>query len=715
MSHTSLQASSALSLSAQLSALCQHMAVWRDRFPAQTDDINQLQQAFAAKLARLESDGLKLSIGIMGQVKAGKSSFLNALLFDGKPVLPVAATPKTANLTRISYGESPLLTVNFYSPQEWRDIEAKAASQGEHTDAKVARDLLKMVDQQGLDATSLLAQPTQTVPAQDVDGLMNKLNDYVGENGRYTALVKSTEIQLPLDELKGFDVVDTPGTNDPVLSRTQKTREYMAQCDVVFFLSRASQFLDQSDIDLLRNQLPGNGVKRIVLVAGQLDSAILDDGFHRDSLAETEANLTKRLGRRPAEEMEKLAKCEEGGDSAIAAMLRTLKRPILASTFAHGFAVWKPEAEKWNSAMRHVHQELTEMASDCWRGYRFTPQDWQRIGNFASLRAAYQSARQDKQALLQAQRDELLPETQRELQRRLQALADAADSRAKQLKSGDMVSMEAQIKDCESRMTLIQESIQTVVRNALAKMEKSVVEVQTELKQSATRAVQVSVREGVDFRDEGYSVSDSTWYKPWTWGNTKWIPNMVPFNFTYLSTADLIEKLVNYQRESSTTLEGSFNAALNLRDLRTEMKGALLKALNTRSEDFDPGQFRALLAGTLSRMRLPVLQIVQSDAISSISSQFSGDERDSKKMEIMQQAQKEAVESIRRELLAGFEKAVAGLRQQLAAVSQNLAAEFARDLENERQQLKSAFADKDRELAVYADIVAFCLKQTVAR
>ena len=190
---------------------------------------------------------------------------------------------------------------------------------------------------------------------------------------------------------------------------------------------------------------------------------------------------------------------------------------------------------------------------------------------------------------------------------------------------------------------------------------------------------------------------------------------MVPFNFTYLSTADLIEKLVNYQRDSSTTLEARFNAALNLRDLRTDMKDALLKALNTRSEDFDPGQFRALLAGTLSRMNLPVLQIVQSDAISSISSQFSGDERDSKKMKVMQQAHKDAVESIRRELLASFEEAVAGLRQQLGAVSQTLAAEFAQDLEKERQQLKAAFADKDRELAVYADIVAYCLKQTVAR
>ena len=714
MSHTNLQTSASVPLNAQLSALCQHMAVWRDRFPAQTDDISQLQQAFAAKLARLESDGLKLSIGIMGQVKAGKSSFLNALLFDGKPVLPVAATPKTANLTRISYGESPLLTVHFYTPQEWRDIEAQAASQGEHAEAKVARDLLKMVSQQGLDVASLLAQPTQTMPAQDVDGLMNKLNDYVGENGRYTAVVKSTEIQLPLDELKGFDVVDTPGMNDPVPSRTQKTREYMAQCDVVFFLSRASQFLDQSDMDLLARQLPGNGVKRMVLVAGQLDGAISDDGFDRKSLAETEANLSMRLGRRAAGEMEKLAAFrDEGGDSAIAAMLRTLKAPILASTFAHGFAVWEPA--QWNSAMRHVHQELADLAADSWRGYRFTPQDWQRIGNFASLRAAYQSARQDKQALLQAQRDELLPETRRELQRRLQALADAADSRAKRLKSGDMASMEARLTACESSIAVIAQRLSVVMDAVLAKTDATQRDVQSSLGKDAARSAEVRKREGTTVVESSYEVSTSKWYNPFSWGRTERRYTTSTVSYAYIATSDVIEKLVNYSRDSTALVEREFNRVVSLKSLRTDLKSALLSALDTSADGFDPAEFRSLLEGTLNRMVLPELRIAQGDAASAISRRFSGEVRDSSQMEALQQAQKAAVESIRRDLLASFEKAVAGLRQQLGAVSQTLAAEFAQDLEKERQQLKAAFADKDRELAVYADIVAYCLKQTVAR
>ena len=40
-----------------------------------------------------------LRIGIVGAVKAGKSSLLNSLFFKGQDILPKAATPMTAALT----------------------------------------------------------------------------------------------------------------------------------------------------------------------------------------------------------------------------------------------------------------------------------------------------------------------------------------------------------------------------------------------------------------------------------------------------------------------------------------------------------------------------------------------------------------------------------------------------------------------------------------
>jgi Dynamin family len=691
----------------KLSTLCQQTEVWQSRFPAEVDNIQQLKQAFAAKAARLNSEGLKLSIGIMGQVKAGKSSFVNALLFDGKPILPEAATPKTANLTRISYGESPLLTVTFYTLEEWGAIKAQASSSGEHAEAKVGRDLLRMVAEQGLDVESLLAKQTETLAAQDVDGLMNKLNDYVGENGRYTALVKATEIQLPLDELKGYDVVDTPGMNDPVPSRTQKTREYMAQCDVVFFLSRCSQFLDQSDMDLLARQLPGNGIKRMVLVAGQFDGAISDDGFSRASLADTERNLTERLGRRAMAEIEKLATFrDEVGDTKIAEILRGLKTPIFSSTFAHGFSTWAPDT--WGKTMRHVHKELVELARDSWNGYQFSQQDWLRIGNFASLQSAYQAARLDKQALLQAQRDGLVPDTAREMQLRMQALSQAAASRAQRLQKNDMASIDAKLKACEASIDKIAHKLSEVVDGVRQTSDATVRDVERDLSKDAKKSTNIKIKSGTEVEEYSYEVSVSRWYNPFSWGDTETRYSSSTVSYEYIATSDVIEKLVQYSNESTASLQHKFNQVVNLNTFRTDLKSALLSALDTSSEGFDPAEFRSLLEGTLDRIALPELEISLGNVSEAISSSFSGEVRDSDRMTALQQTHKDTVESIRIRLLASFKEAVQVLNKQLDGVQQSLARELAQDLQAERKQLKTAFADKDRELVIYAEIIAAC-------
>ncbi|MBP1542934.1 MAG: dynamin family protein [Oscillospiraceae bacterium] len=74
-------------------------------------DLSQLakiRDSFITKTDDFFREDRKLNIGVIGQVKAGKSSFLNTLLFGGKKVLPSAATPKTATLTKIEYSEENL-------------------------------------------------------------------------------------------------------------------------------------------------------------------------------------------------------------------------------------------------------------------------------------------------------------------------------------------------------------------------------------------------------------------------------------------------------------------------------------------------------------------------------------------------------------------------------------------------------------------------------
>lgn len=73
----------------------------------------QKSEEWQRVLDSFAEQGRVLRIGIIGRVKAGKSSMLNALLFNGNDILPKAATPMTAALTIMEYSENVSVEVDF--------------------------------------------------------------------------------------------------------------------------------------------------------------------------------------------------------------------------------------------------------------------------------------------------------------------------------------------------------------------------------------------------------------------------------------------------------------------------------------------------------------------------------------------------------------------------------------------------------------------------
>lgn len=94
--------------------------------PEKLIEFKQVTSSLQQNVEVAKSDSRKLSIGIVGAIKAGKSSFLNACIFGGEEYLPKAATPMTAALTRISYSDKPKAVVHFYTTEDWDTIEKQA-------------------------------------------------------------------------------------------------------------------------------------------------------------------------------------------------------------------------------------------------------------------------------------------------------------------------------------------------------------------------------------------------------------------------------------------------------------------------------------------------------------------------------------------------------------------------------------------------------------
>lgn len=104
-------------------------------------DLDRLRDAFRRRVETFRRVDRKLSIAVVGRVKAGKSSFLNSLLFDGKDVLPRAFTPKTATLTKIEYAPENAIEVEYYTKEEWTSLCGLSQQSRTGDDVLAAKDL----------------------------------------------------------------------------------------------------------------------------------------------------------------------------------------------------------------------------------------------------------------------------------------------------------------------------------------------------------------------------------------------------------------------------------------------------------------------------------------------------------------------------------------------------------------------------------------------
>ncbi len=290
-------------------------------------------------LKELQDTNRDLKVGIIGCVKAGKSSLLNALIFEGVEVLPKAATPMTASLTILKYANTMSAEVEFYSPKDILELKneheryvrefnriveeevkkqkekqsfsnrakerlrnvSKALSRDKSEEAPKERVLSdeEILEKARRIAKNTLNEDTKLVSSYDQyekmkkSGLINtekldpriqanslqelnqKLLQFVGADGKFMPCTKAVQISLNNPNLKDLEVIDTPGVNDPIASREERTKALLKDCDVVFIVSPSNQFLTDSDMSLFDRVSNKEGLQEIYFVASQADSTVL--------------------------------------------------------------------------------------------------------------------------------------------------------------------------------------------------------------------------------------------------------------------------------------------------------------------------------------------------------------------------------------------------------------------------------------------------------
>ncbi len=291
------------------------------------------EKEIASEYNRVADRDSLLRIGIVGAVKAGKSSLLNSLFFGGKDILPKAATPMTAAQTEITFGNEPSVTVYFFTDEDIEDLKRqseryerqlneirnrrvkelqekwlsdqkqrdpmfsgipsakereeweKFSSEDAKTELSESKVLCAAYDQYQKIMRSQRKKGIETFKVDSIDEISGRLEQYVGANGRYMPFTSRVRITLPSKSLMGVEIVDTPGFDDPVQSRDKCAEDAIRNCHVVFILSRADQFLPARDNDVLQKITKTDYIRYIYILSSQVDN----------SLGDSEGNLPDEL------------------------------------------------------------------------------------------------------------------------------------------------------------------------------------------------------------------------------------------------------------------------------------------------------------------------------------------------------------------------------------------------------------------------------------
>ncbi len=471
-------------------------------------------------LKELQDTNRDLKVGIIGRVKAGKSSLLNALIFEGVEVLPKAATPMTASLTVLKYAKTLSAEVEFYSPKDIAELKNKHERYVREFNRIVEEEVKKQKEKQSLAnrakegfknlgnkfsrnknpeaapkervlsdeeildkarriAKSELEKDTKLVSSYDQyekmkkSGLLNtekldphiqanslqelnqKLLQFVGADGKFMPYTKAVQISLNNPNLKDLEVIDTPGVNDPIASREERTKALLKDCDVVFIISPSGQFLTDSDMSLFDRVSNKEGLQEIYFVASQADSAVLSmsevekSGQHLPTALENaQKSLSSQLNNIMGELIKNYPNQREIFEKAIK------NGVILASGVCFSMykdfnnqASWErnQKTEEYHNALRN----LKDFYPDAFNSDDKSKESLLFLSNMGAIKERLEKAAKEKEKIISQKLQDYAESQANNLHALIAQLLQDLEEEKKRVKSADMGAIKKQIEAYE--------------------------------------------------------------------------------------------------------------------------------------------------------------------------------------------------------------------------------------------------------------------------
>jgi len=614
-------------------------------------------------IEKINDENRLLQIGILGRVKAGKSSLINALLFDGKSILPKAATPMTAALTIISYGEELSAEVEFFKQEDIANIEREAEEyemeferltnkallekkeRQAKKDAKMKKNLLdkakdkakellehqKLVENaeknakrelqknialsssydqwqriknSGIDYTTL--SEIETITSDSIEQLSEKLLEYVGADGKYMPFTKSVHIKIPQENLKGIQVVDTPGVNDPVQSREERTRELLKYCDVVFIVSPSGQFMSSQDLELLDRITAKEGIRELYVIASQSDNQLFGSIREQSNgdLHHAFKDMTDTLANQLHNTLLNLKKSNPEVGSAYDSLIEESKEKIIHSSgICFTIAKHFNQREIWDDGTKKVWENLTMHYPDYFSDAdeKVSLSSLEMLANISTINGTVEKVKEKKEAILEARKEEYITAKRNMLVQYRDKLLSYIDERVIELQDSDIEALKAEQKKLTKIKTEVSNIVDEEYYDIVDTLEINLKNMLHNKLKSYFKDAKESISDAEGSETESYEVSTSRWYNPFSWGGSKTKTR----TYTTARTGAIRNALDNLTWEIEDSIDTT--AKSFIKDWKKTLTRDLVGVLrdNVNDEDLNVTQIKKVIRNVINTITYP--------------------------------------------------------------------------------------------------------------
>ncbi len=548
------------------------------------------------------------------------------------------------------------------------------------------KELTNLVLKNGIDVDRYLGTSEIIAGVDSIEDLVGRLSYYVGANGILTPIVKSTNVYLDIPGVKGLEIIDTPGTNDPIVSRGMVTRKYLGQCDAIFLLSRASRFMSSHDVEFIVNTLPTEGIRKGIILGSKFDNALQNlkpGGVLEEGYLELRNKLIRYAFQIVDEELKK------NPNNKTLQSLKEYMPPQFISSVLYSIG------HKGLKNLDELESHVVERLQITFPTMEMKPELFTYLSNIERIKEKeFPSIIDSKEDILKNRLNDTLSGQSKRFKQILETIQSEIATRLDNLTNYDQKQLEEKYQLMTSKINGSKADVDFIFQKEAIGFQKKIKNLQQDLREAQ------AYHQNIDITTESkneYSHS-SGW---WLWKKDHY-ENVT---YHYAKVNQVIDNVRNYTVAIQRHVIDTFHSIIDINGLRKELKKAILELLDLKDSHLRENEMLNPIEILLNKLTIPEFELDSSKYEEMISSAFAASVVQNDEIHKLVAKQNSVMSKVVKETIAALENEVNKVSNLLSEEGKQFTDKVAKSMNNVLGELQKQLESKEKYVKSYEQLL----------